>query len=99
MFDIDKQIAKFTDFVPFENYEDYKKLSSEEKKEYNYQLKIYRDWRNIIQTAYNDGVKKGRLNSQIIIASKRNKLTFEEIAEDFDVSADFVLKIKEENNL
>jgi hypothetical protein len=61
MFDVDKQVAKFTDFVPFENYEDYKKLSSEDKKEYNYQLKIYRDWRNIIQTAYDDGVEKGNI--------------------------------------
>jgi hypothetical protein len=99
MFDIDKQVAKFTDFVPFENYEDYKKLSSEDKKEYNYQLKIYRDWRNIIQTAYNDGVKKGVLKSQIIIALERNELTVNEIAQGFEVSIDFVLKIKKENEL
>lgn len=79
MFNIDKEVAKFTDFVPLENYEDYKKLSSEEKKEYNYRLRIYRDWRNIFQTAYNDGVKKGRLNSQIIIALERNKLAIDEI--------------------
>lgn len=99
MFDIDKQVARFTDFVPFENYEDYRNLSSKEKKEYDYKLKIYRDWRNIIQTAYDDGVKKGRLNSQVIIALERNKLTVEEIAENFKVSVDFVLKIKRENNL
>jgi hypothetical protein len=99
MFDIDKQVAKFTDFVPFENYEDYKKLSSEEKKEYDYRLKIYRDWKSIIQTAYDDGVKKARLNARIIIALQRNKLNVDEIAEDFEVSIDFVLKIKKENNL
>lgn len=60
MFDIDKEVAKFTDFVPFENYEDYKKLSSEEKKEYNYRLKIYRDWWNIIDTSFRDKKIKER---------------------------------------
>lgn len=99
MFDIDKQVAKFTNFVPFENYEDYKKLSSEETKEHNYQLKIYRDWRNIFQTAYDDGVKKGKLKSQIIIALEGRKLTVDEIAQGFEVSTDFVLKIKNENGL
>jgi hypothetical protein len=99
MFDIDKAIAKFTDFVPFENYEDYKNLSSDEKEKYDYRLKIYRDWRNIIQTAYDDGVKKERLKYQIIIALNRNKLAINEIAEDFEVSVDFVLEIKRENNL
>ncbi len=99
MFDIHKHVAKFTDFVPFENYEDYKKLNSEEKEEYDYRLRIYRDWRNIIQTAYDDGKKEVRLSAQIIIALQRNRLTIKEIAEDFEVSVDFILKLKKENNL
>jgi predicted transposase YdaD len=39
-------------------------------------------------------VKKGIINSL-----KRGKLTIEEIAEDFDVTVEFVLKIKKEYNL
>ncbi|MDI9356792.1 MAG: hypothetical protein QM536_07215 [Chitinophagaceae bacterium] len=35
----------------------------------------------------------------IIKAPKRGKLTIEEIAEDFDVTIDFVLTIKTENKL
>lgn len=62
-------------------------------------MKVYRDWRNVIQTAYDDGMKKGTLKIQIIIALQRNKLTINEIVEDFEVSIDFVLKIKNENNL
>lgn len=64
MFDIHKVVAKFTGSVPFENYEDYENLSSEEKEEYDYQLKIYRDYRNIFQTAYDDGVKEARRESK-----------------------------------
>ena len=66
MFNIEKEVAKFTDFIPVENDEDYENLSSEEKEEYDYQLKIYRDWRNIIQFAYDDGVREGRRKAQII---------------------------------
>ena len=65
MFNIEKEVAKFTDFIPFENDEDYEKLSSEEKEEYDYQLKIYRDWRNIIQFAYDDGVREGKREAKI----------------------------------
>ncbi len=102
MFDIDKKVAKFTDFVPFENYEDYKKLSSEDKKEYDYRLKIYRDWRNIIQTVHDDDVQKGRKEQKdegIIRALEVGRISIEVIAQIFKESTDFILKIKEENNL
>jgi hypothetical protein len=44
----------------------------------------------------------GKLEEKIqgvVNALKRNKLTIEEIAEDFDTTVDFVLKIKKEHNL
>ena len=48
------------------------------------------------------GISQGEVNSKIHgiqKALKRNKLTIEEIAEDFEVSIEFVLKIKKEQNL
>ena len=48
------------------------------------------------------GISQGEVNSKINgiqKALKRNKLTIEEIAEDFEVSIEFVLKIKKEQNL
>ncbi|MDZ7878782.1 MAG: Rpn family recombination-promoting nuclease/putative transposase [Saprospiraceae bacterium] len=48
-----------------------------------------------------EGIIKGKTEEKtknIIIALKRGKLTTEEIAEDFDVSVDFVLQIKEKHN-
>jgi hypothetical protein len=36
---------------------------------------------------------------RIIRTIKRGKLSIDEIVEDFEVSVDFVLKIKKENNL
>ena len=98
MFNIEKEVAKFTDFIPFENDEDYENLSLEEKEEYDYQLKIYRDWRNVIQFAYKDGVRKEKIES-IISALKIGSLSVEVIAQIFKESVEYVLKIKDENSL
>lgn len=98
MFNIDKEVAKFTDFVPFENYADYKKLSSEDKKEYNYQLKIYRDWRNIIDTSFRESKIKGRKEQKdelITNALKMGIFSNEIISQLFNESVEYVLKIKE----
>ena len=48
------------------------------------------------------GIQKGKIEEKIegiVKALKRGKLTIEEIAEDFDVTIDFVLTIKTENKL
>ncbi|MDI9356433.1 MAG: hypothetical protein QM536_05355, partial [Chitinophagaceae bacterium] len=55
-----------------------------------------------IQKGETIGIQKGKIEEKIegiIKALKRGKLTIEEIAEDFDVTIDFVLTIKTENKL
>lgn len=74
------------------------KFSSAELVEYEDSLKQYRDLVNVIDTAFDEGGMKEKVE-RIIRTFKRGKLTIEEISEDFEVSTDFVLKIKEENNL
>jgi predicted transposase/invertase (TIGR01784 family) len=78
------------------------KFSPEEKEEYQESLKSYRDLKNVIDTSYGDGKKDGEIEEKvkgITKALKRGKLTIEEIAEDFSTIVDFVLKVKEEQNL
>jgi len=77
------------------------KFSPEEKELYEESLKSYRDLKNVIDTAYDEGEAKGKTEgkieektSNIIKALKRGKLTIEEIAEDFDVTIEFVEQIK-----
>ncbi len=74
------------------------KFSSAELVEYEDSLKQYRDLVNVIDTAFDEGGMKEKVE-RIIRTIKRGKLNFDEIAEDFEVSIGFVLKIKEENNL
>ena len=76
------------------------KFSPEEKEQYEESLKSYRDLKNVIDTAFDDGESKGKIEGKIeekieIIkkALRRQKLTIEEIAEDFDTSIDFILQI------
>ncbi|OWY25650.1 hypothetical protein C7N43_20550 [Sphingobacteriales bacterium UPWRP_1] len=69
------------------------KFSTEEKELYEESLKSYRDLKNVIDTAFNEGEAKGKIEEKtanIIKAIKRGKLSIEEVAEDFDVSIDFV---------
>jgi hypothetical protein len=78
------------------------KFSPEEKEEYEESLKSYRGLKNVIDTSYDDGKKDGEIEERvkgIIKALKRGKLTIEEMAEDFSTTIDFVLKVKEEQNL
>ena len=57
-------------------------------------------------TAYQSILEEGKIEGKIetkieliIKASKRGKLNLSEIAENFDVSVEFVLQIKNENGL
>lgn len=74
------------------------KFTPEEKEQYEESLKSYRDLKNVIDTAFDEGKLKGKM-SGIIKSIKRGKLSLEEIAEDFDVSIDFVKQIKRDNKL
>jgi predicted transposase/invertase (TIGR01784 family) len=73
----------------------------EERIEYENNLKIYRDYKNTMDTAYDEGKFEGEQiglekekKKGIIKALQRGKLTIEEIAEDFEVSVEYVLEIK-----
>jgi predicted transposase/invertase (TIGR01784 family) len=79
--------------------------TSEERSEYENNLKIYRDYKNTMDTAYDEGMiegeeiglKKGKLEENkkgIIKAIQRGKLSIQEIAEDFEVSIEYVLELK-----
>lgn len=73
----------------------------EERIEYENNLKIYRDYKNTMDTAFDEGKMEGEQiglekekKKGIIKALQRGKLTIEEIAEDFEVSVEYVLEIK-----
>jgi len=69
------------------------KFNAVERNEYEGSLKVYRDLKNVIDTAFDDGKMEEKMDG-IQKALKRGKLTIEEIAEDFDVTVDFVMQIK-----
>ncbi len=82
------------------------KFGQAELETYELNLKNYRDYKNTIDTAFDEGViegeQKGKIEKTIegiIKALKRGKLTIEEIAEDFEVTIEFVLEIKEKHSL
>ena len=90
------------------------RFSPEEKEQYEDSLKTYRDLKNVIQTAFEEGQQEGEIRGEIkgeikgkletktqaiIKVLKRGKLSVEEIAEDFDETSEFVLQIKKEHNL
>ena len=87
------------------------KFTREEKKQYEESLKSYRDLKNVIDTAFDDGQAKGKMEGKIegkiegkmeektaniVKALKRGKLSVEEIAEDFETT-DGGLKILDAN--
>jgi len=86
------------------------KYNPEEKIKYEQSIKVYRDLKNSIDTAFDDGIiegekigiekgiEKGKIDG-IIKALKMNILTIEQIALTFNVSIEFVQKIKSENRL
>ena len=78
------------------------KFTREEKKQYEESLKLYRDLKNVIDTAFDDGQAKGKMEEKtanIIKALKRGKLSVEEIAEDFETTVDIVLQVKAAHHL
>ena len=78
------------------------KFSPEEKEQYEESLKTYRDLKNVIDTAFDEGEAKGKVEEKkanITKALKRGKLSIAEIAEDFEVPLDFVTQIKQESGL
>ena len=86
------------------------KFTPDEMNAYEQSLKYYRDLKNVIDTAIMEGRMEGRMEGEmkgrmaaitesITKALSRAKLTVEEIAEDFGVSVEFVVKIKNELGL
>jgi predicted transposase/invertase (TIGR01784 family) len=87
------EIAKISKFTP------------QEMETYQESLKNYRDMHNVIKTAKIEGIMEGKIEGimegkiegkmeGIKKALQRGKLTIQEIAEDFEVSIDFVLDIQ-----
>jgi predicted transposase/invertase (TIGR01784 family) len=83
------------------------KFTPKERELYEDSLKVYRDLKNVIDTAKNEGIdigidigiEKGKTEEKtqgIIKALKRGKLSNQEIAEDFEVTVEFVLNVKME---
>ncbi len=78
------------------------KYNPEEKIKYEQSIKVYRDLKNSIDTAFDDGVIKGETKVRIegvINALKMKILSIEQIALTFNVTIEFVQKIKSENKL
>ena len=74
------------------------KFSPEEKVQYEDSLKSYRDLKNVIDTAFDDGSEAGEIKEKTRNIQKaliRNRLSIEEIAEDFDTTVEFVNQIKQ----
>jgi predicted transposase/invertase (TIGR01784 family) len=74
------------------------KFTATEKEQYEDSLKHFRDLKNVIDTSFEEGKAEGKAEG-IIKSLKRGKLTLEEMAEDFEVTVDFILKIKAERQL
>ncbi|SFC39366.1 conserved hypothetical protein (putative transposase or invertase) [Flexibacter flexilis DSM 6793] len=73
------------------------KLNDSERTAYEDSLKYYRDVKNSLDTAKEEGREEGRLETTIKGIQKalqRGKLTVAEIAEDFDMPLEFVQKVK-----
>jgi predicted transposase YdaD len=73
-------------------------------------LKVYRDLKNVIDTAFDDGKAEGLAEGlaegrneekleRITLMLKKGKLSVEEIADIFEVTMQFVAEIKAELNL
>jgi hypothetical protein len=73
------------------------KFSPAELVEYEDSLKQYRDLKNVIDTAFDDGGKKERLEG-IIRALEMGNISVEVISQLFKESIEYILKIKKENN-
>ncbi len=77
-------------------------FSPQERLDYEESVKNYRDMKNVIDTAVETAIEKGKIEAKsenIIKCLKGGKLTLEEIAYYNDVPIEFVLEIKKENKL
>lgn len=70
----------------------------EEKEDFKENIKYYRDLKNVIDTAFDEGKIEGKIESLINVL-QYGKLSIEEIAHIFNVSIEYVLQIKKKNNL
>jgi predicted transposase/invertase (TIGR01784 family) len=77
-------------------------LSKEERQDYITSLKYYRDMKNVTDTAFQEGEMKGFVEGEartkwngIKKAIHRGKLLDAEIAEDFEVSIEYVQQVRE----
>ena len=78
------------------------KYNPEEKIKYEQSVKVYRDLKNSIDTAFDDGIIEGKIEGKIegIIRSLQSELlSIEQVAQIFQVSIEFVQKIKIDNEL
>ena len=78
------------------------KYNPEEKIKYEQSIKVYRDLKNSIDTAFDDGIIEGKIEGKIegIIRSLQSGLlSIEQVAQIFQVSIEFVQKIKIDNEL
>jgi predicted transposase/invertase (TIGR01784 family) len=82
------------------------KFNREEVLQYEQSLKVYRDLKNVIDTAFDDGKAEGLAEGRneeklerITLMLKKGKLSVEEIADIFEVTTQFVAEIKAELNL
>ena len=78
------------------------KYNPEEKIKYEQSVKVYRDLKNSIDTAFDDGIIEGKIEGKIegIIRSLQSGLlSIEQVAQIFQVSIEFVQKIKIDNEL
>ncbi|MEN9610625.1 MAG: hypothetical protein RLZZ628_1439 [Bacteroidota bacterium] len=95
-------MAKSTQFInPFTDF-GFKKLVGEERRAYEQSVKQYRDLKNVTDTAYFEGKIEGKMEGKIEErlkniqkAIQRGKLTDAELAEDFDVSMEYVRQIRD----
>jgi predicted transposase YdaD len=81
-------------------------LTREERRAYEESVKQYRDLRNVTDTAFYDGKVEGKIEgfaegaertkwNGIKKAMRRGKLSDEEIAEDFEVSIEYVQQVRD----
>jgi predicted transposase/invertase (TIGR01784 family) len=97
--------SKFQEKI-FQRLFEIAKFTPEEKEQYEDSLKKYRDLKNVIDTAFEEGENKGKIEGKIeektqgvIKALKQGKLTIEEITEVFGTTIEFVRKLKDDYSL
>ena len=106
----ERYINPFTDFgfkkLRFFEAAEIAKFSVAEKEEYEDSVKVYRDLKNVIDTARSEAKTEGvllgerqKMTEGIIELLKLGKLTIREIAQVFRTTVEVVLEIKQQHNL